>query len=109
MTRNLSSIPVLVAATALLAAAPSRVAAQAAAHATAARTSNGFSTERLARIDGEGTLRPREVGRVIEPARTQTKAGHTIPGISDGTSNTFLLAECAGRNLGGYARRGVQR
>jgi CubicO group peptidase (beta-lactamase class C family) len=51
VTRNLSSIPVLVAATALLAAAPSRVAAQAAAHATAARTSNGFSTERLARID----------------------------------------------------------
>ncbi len=36
--------------------------------------------------------------RVIAPARTQTRASHTIPSITDGTSNTFLLAECAGRN-----------
>jgi prepilin-type N-terminal cleavage/methylation domain-containing protein/prepilin-type processing-associated H-X9-DG protein len=37
--------------------------------------------------------------RVVAPSRVQDKARRTIPGITDGTSNTFLLAECAGRNL----------
>jgi prepilin-type N-terminal cleavage/methylation domain-containing protein/prepilin-type processing-associated H-X9-DG protein len=38
--------------------------------------------------------------RVPDDSTTNiVKARRTIPTVSDGTSNTFLLAECAGRNL----------